>query len=66
MIAIILKYIIVKLPNSFSSLKELFAMSRNAYLNSSLNLSDMMKLVFDNRINICYIFKNIGTLILYF
>jgi len=45
----ILKYIIVKLPNWFSSLNELFAMSRNAYLNSSLYFSDILlfkKLVF--------------------
>jgi hypothetical protein len=40
----ILKYIIVKLPNWFSSLNELFAMSRNAYLNSSLYFSDIFSL----------------------
>lgn len=60
---VILKYIIDKLPNSFSSLKELFAMSRNAYLNSSLYLSDIMQLVFDNKMNLCKLFKNIGILI---
>lgn len=43
--------VILKLPNWFSSLKELFAMSRNAYLNSSLYLSDIMQWVIDNQIN---------------